>query len=174
MAEAKLSQREKELVAIGAAISAGCQKCADAHFKEALDQGAAPEEVKKAVADATCVINNAKEIMQRKAYALMNVPGKEVAECCSNGADRMGELVKMGAAVAANCTTNIRIHIEIAKSLGVSSGEIRVAIGMAKAIRRKAGEFADEAISDGLDFEVEEDKTITRGCGGSGGSTISA
>ncbi len=164
MAETKLNQKEKELVALGAAISAGCQKCADSHFKNAFGQGAAREEVKKAVDDAICVINSAKAIMQRRAQTLMKGAVKEVSDRPSKGPDRISELVKVGAAAAANCTTSIEKHIEIAKSLGVSPREMRIAIGVAKAVRTKAGEFADEAIASGLTSEVEEDRTITTGC----------
>ncbi len=167
MSKTQLTQKEKELIAVGAAISAGCQKCSDFHFKKVIEEGASSEEVNKAVTDATFVINSSKETMQRKAYSLMNIKREDVAECCSDRSDRMAELVKIGAAVATNCTTNTKKHIELAISLGVSSKEIEIAVGMAKAIRKKAGEFADQAVSEGLHTEVivEETATASSGCG---------
>jgi hypothetical protein len=51
--------------------------------------------------------------------------------------------------------------------LCVSFKEMKIAVGVAKAIREKAGEFPDEATSDGLDFKVQEDVTASSVCGDS-------
>ena len=73
-----LTQKEKELIAVGTAVSAGCQRCSDYHFKKVLEVGASLDEVKMAVIDATDCINHADEMMQRKAYELMEVSREDV------------------------------------------------------------------------------------------------
>lgn len=150
MSEQRLTQKEKELIAVGAAVSAGCQKCANYHFKQAFEESATREEVQQTVASATCVIDSSGEIMQRKAYSLMEIDREEVPESCSDEQDRMTILVKIAAAVAANNTNNIERYIGMAKSIGASHGEMTVAAKLGKAILKKAGEFANEAINEAL------------------------
>ncbi len=147
MSEGIISQKEKELIACGAAISAGCQKCANYHFKQAFKEGATKEDLQQAVAAATCVIKSSDEIMQRKAYSLMEIEREELPESCSDEQDRMTILVKVAAAVAANNTNNIERYINMAKTVGASHGEMKVAAKLGKAILKKAGEFADDVVS---------------------------
>ncbi len=45
----ELSDKMKELVAVGASITANCQPCLQHHVQKALGFGADPEEVKAAV-----------------------------------------------------------------------------------------------------------------------------
>jgi len=40
MSEKRLTPKEKELVAVGAAISAGCIRCAHYHFKKVFEKWA--------------------------------------------------------------------------------------------------------------------------------------
>lgn len=155
MPEKRLTPKEKELVAVGAAISAGCIRCAHYHFKKVFQEGATLAEVKNAAADATLVIKNTQETMLRTAYSLMKAERERVVLHEYESTDRMSSLVKIGAAVAGNCTTSIKKYIELAKSLEITSREIIVAVKLGKAILQKAGEFADEAISTELHTTTE-------------------
>ncbi len=149
----RLNQKEKELIAVAAAISAGCQKCANYHFKQAFEKGATKEEVEKAVRAATCVIGSSGEIMQRKAFELMEIEREDVPENCTDAEDRLTTLIKVAAAVASNNTNNIERYLALATSLGATHGEMTVAAKMAKAILNKAGEFADDVVREGLKGE---------------------
>lgn len=153
MPKSKLTDKEEEIVAVGAAVSAGCRRCCNYHFKTAFENGATPEEVTKAVLAATCVINGSAEVMQRKAYSLMKVKRAEVQESCTDSLDRMTLLVKIGAAVASNCTTTIKRYIEMAKSDGIDHDEIAAAIRLAQIILKRASEFADEAVSESISMK---------------------
>ena len=155
MTETRLIPKEKELIAVGAAISAGCIRCAHYHFKKVFQEGATLAEVKKAVSDATLVIKNTQETMQRTAFTLMEEEREWVVLHEYDSADRMSALVKLGAAVVGNCTTSIEKYLDLAKSLEVPSGEITMAVKLAKAILKKAGEFADKAISEQLNISPE-------------------
>lgn len=52
-----LSPREKELVAVGAAVAANCIPCLRAHFANAVAAGVTLEEIKAAVVLALAVKN---------------------------------------------------------------------------------------------------------------------
>ena len=144
-----LTQKDKELIAVGTSVSAGCQRCSDYHFKRVLEVGSSLDEVKMAVIDATDTISHADEMMQRKAYVLMEVSRPE-ADITDKAINRISALVKLGAAVASNCTPTIIREMEAAKAIGISQDEMMVTIKLAKMLLRKAGEFADEAIEEAL------------------------
>ncbi len=147
MTSETLIQKEKELIAVACAVSAGCQRCSNHHFKKVFEVGASLKEVQKAVADATTAIHHADEMMQRKAYALMGVSRQEVP-LTIDSADRLTALVKLGAAVASNCTPTILEHLASAQSSGATESEIKVTVKLAKMVLGKASEFADQAISE--------------------------
>lgn len=146
MSKPTLTDKDEELISVGASVSAGCLRCCNDHFKAVMEEGATVEEVANAVAAATCVITDAAEIMQRRAYSLMRVKRDDVPEHCTETLGRMTLLVKIAAAVASNCTTTIKKYIEMAESDGIDPDEITAAIRLAQKILKRAGEFADEAI----------------------------
>jgi len=145
---ARLTNKEKELIAVGTAVSAGCRRCSDYHFKKVFEEGASLQEVQKAVADATDAIRNAEEAMQQKAHALMNIERAQQGQHDVAGSDRMALLVKIGAAVASNCTTTIEEYIRAAKAAGIAPEEISVSVKLGQMILTRAGEFAGEAIAE--------------------------
>ncbi len=55
--------REKELVAVGASVAAGCKPCTTYHVKQVRETGASDEEIQQAIADAICVRNSAAKII---------------------------------------------------------------------------------------------------------------
>lgn len=144
-----LSQKDKELIAVACAVSAGCQRCCNFHFKKVLEVGASETEVQKAVEDAQVVIHHADELMLRHAYDLMKRTRAEARLTCE-ASDSISALVKLGAAVATNCTPTIEAHLLVAKDLGVSKDEINVTVKLAQMVLRKAAEFANEAINESL------------------------
>ncbi|MEH6578865.1 MAG: carboxymuconolactone decarboxylase family protein [Amphritea sp.] len=144
-----LTQKDKELIAVGTAVSAGCQRCCDYHFKRVFEVGASLDEVKMAVIDATDSISHADEMMQRKAYALLDISRPE-ADITNTAINRISALVKLGAAVASNCTPTIMQAIGAARAIDISQDEMMVTIKLAKMILRKAGQFADKAIEEAL------------------------
>lgn len=145
-----LHPKEKELIAVACAVSAGCQRCCNYHFNKAIEIGVGPDELKRTVEDATSTIHHADEMMQRKAYSLMQVARPEVAQTIGT-LERMSALVKLGTAVASNCTPTITQLMTAARSTEATEAEIKVTIKLAKMILRKASEFADQAISDALE-----------------------
>ena len=148
MTKEVLSQKEKELIAVGGSVAAGCVKCSHYHFRQAFKQGARQDEVLGAVIGATEVISDSVEILQRTAYELMDVERGEVTTGIEEATDSLTALIKLAAAVAVNNVANTRRYIEAANRLGASPAEIHLAIKLAKVIQNRAGEFVDEVIEE--------------------------
>jgi AhpD family alkylhydroperoxidase len=143
--EARLSQKEKELVAVGASVAAGCIPCTQYHMKEVRAAGATMEEITHAVDAALCVKGSTREIMEKVAYDALGFSKEEQSSCCAGPTDRMKELVSIAAAVAVNCPANFHKHVAAGRTVGVRNEEIQLAVGLAKMIRGKAAEKVDEA-----------------------------
>ncbi|MDZ7386181.1 MAG: carboxymuconolactone decarboxylase family protein [candidate division KSB1 bacterium] len=146
--EARLSQKEKELVAVGASVAAGCIPCTQYHLKEVRIAGATTEEITQAIDAALCVKSSTRGIMEKVAYDALGVPKEEQPSCCAGPTDRMKELVSIAAAVAVNCPTNFHKHVTTGRTVGVRDDEIQLVVGLAKMIRGKAMEKIDDAVKD--------------------------
>ena len=66
----KLDDRTKELIAIGASISANCQPCLEYHLSEALEYGADESEISDAIAVGSLVRRGAAAKMDKFAQSL--------------------------------------------------------------------------------------------------------
>lgn len=140
-----LTQKEKELVAVGASIAAGCQPCAMHHFKAVRAAGATEAEIRQAVDNARCVRNSASQIMA--GLARKHLGDRHAAEgpCCSEK-PLIGELVSAGAALAVNCATSLETHLKAARAAGASDRQIQTALGMARTVKKMAAKKAEAAV----------------------------
>jgi AhpD family alkylhydroperoxidase len=145
---ARLSAKEKELVAVGASVAAGCIPCTEYHLKEVRAAGATIEEITQALDAALCVKGSTRGIMEKVAYEALGVPKEEQPSCCIGPTDRMKELVSIAAAVAVNCPTNFHKHVSAGRTVGVRDEEIQLVAGLAKMIRAKAMEKIDDAVKE--------------------------
>ena len=132
-----LTQKEKELVAIGASIAAGCQPCTKHHFQAVREAGATEAEIRQAVDAALCVRNSATKIMTGLAERHLG-NGRMVVEPCCSSKSLIDELVSIGAALAVNCTTNLETHLQAAWAVGATDRQIQTALGVARAIKKIA------------------------------------
>jgi len=143
--DSRLSQKEKELVAVGASVAAGCIPCTQYHVKEVKAAGTTTEEISHAIDAALCVKGSTRGIMEKVAYDALGLSKEEQPSCCAGPTDRMKELVSIAAAVAVNCPANFHKHVAAGRTVGVRDGEIQLVVGLAKMIRGKAAEKVDEA-----------------------------
>lgn len=140
-----LTQKEKELVAVGASIAAGCQPCTAYHFRAARAAGAGEEEIRQAVGDALCVRNSAAMIMSGLAEKHLG-NGHAAEEPCCSEKPLIGELVSASAAFAVNCVTNLETHLASARRLGASERQIETALGVARAVKKVAAQKVEAAV----------------------------
>ena len=137
-----LTQKEKELVAIGASIAAGCQPCTTHHFEAVRQAGATECEIRQAVDAALGVRHSATEIMT--GLAEMHLGTRHAVEEPRNSSRLLiGELVSIGAALAVNCVTNLETHLQAARTVGATERQIQTALGVARAIKKVAEQKAE-------------------------------
>lgn len=58
-----MDEKTKELIAIGASITAHCQSCLEYHIKEATNKGGSPEEIHMAIAIGKSIDKGASKVM---------------------------------------------------------------------------------------------------------------
>lgn len=90
---AELSKKERELVALGAAIASNCVPCAESHIDEGRRVGLTDSQIVEAVrlADKVCQVPARK--VRKVALALLNETPE--ATCAASG-DSQDELVAAG------------------------------------------------------------------------------
>ena len=64
-----ITPKEKELVAIGISVAAGCKPCTDHHVAVVRKARATDEEIRQAANDALAIRRRAADIMQSHALA---------------------------------------------------------------------------------------------------------
>lgn len=88
-----LDERTKELIAVGASITANCQPCLEYHVTEALKRGASEEEIREAVGVGQRVRKGAASKMDEFASGLKHTapaaPGRS-KDACGCGSESPG------------------------------------------------------------------------------------
>lgn len=159
-----LTQKEKELVAVGASIAAGCQSCTAHHFNAVRAAGATEAEIRQAVDNALCVRDSATRVMTGLAEKYLGT-GQVTEEPCCSEKPLIGELVSIGAALGVNCTTNLKTHLQAARAAGATEQQIQTALGVARAVKKVAGEKVETAAKVVRPTEMEAETVINNGCG---------
>ncbi len=154
---AALSNKEKSLVALAAAMGGGCRVCAENLYGIAVSVGATPDEIEHAFLDGLTVRQSATEVMRDKAGALLGRPLGPNAPGSGGGAARVAELSRLAAAAAANSSPDALREIASARTVGMTEGQIGLAIGIARAVRTKAQGYSDA--------EIGEIRTVEVACG---------
>lgn len=133
-----ITPKEKELAAVGISLAAGCMPCTDVHVRKARESGASDEEIKQAMNDALSVRRGAADIME--AYGFAHLGGRKPADDSTHAetADRVKELVCIGAAFGVNCVTCLKTHLEAAERAGISHDEITMIVKLSEFIKGKA------------------------------------
>ncbi len=159
-----LTQKEKELVAVGASIAAGCPPCTAYHFQAARAAGAGEEEIRQAVDDALCVRNNAAKIMAELAEKhLGGAPASDVP-CCSEK-PLIGELVSASAAFAVNCVTNLETHLASARRLGATEHQLQTTLAVARMVKKVAGQKVEAAVETATAAPAKASDGCAEDCG---------
>jgi AhpD family alkylhydroperoxidase len=141
-----LALREKELVAVGASVAAGCKPCTHYHLQEVRKTGASDAEIRQAIAQAARIRRDAAEIMEGHALERLGASG-EIGGCSSaEQTTRIKELVSAGAAFAVNCTSSLEKHLQAGRQVGIAEEEIREVAGLAAFIQRMAASHAEKLV----------------------------
>jgi AhpD family alkylhydroperoxidase len=158
-----LSEKDQEMIAVGASVAAGCLPCTKFHLRIASDAGAKDGEILQAVRDAALVRRVATEIMAR-AGGLSPVGSDRPAPEDQGPRTPIRELVSIAAAYAVNCSTSLGTHMTAARALGATDQQILTAVKIACAIRDVAVQKARAAA--GAFFGVSEEEAGACDCAG--------
>ncbi len=139
-----LNDQQKILVALAAAMGAGCRTCAEKLSAMAAAARISSDQMERAFADGLRGRQAATETIRAKAASLL---GREPrVEAGGDGASHVAELCRLAAAAAANSAPDALHYGEAARSAGAPEAAIGVAIGIARSIRSKAQGFSDEEL----------------------------
>lgn len=138
--------KEKELTAVAISVAAGCKPCTNYHFRAVQEAGASDEEIKQAIVDALNIRERATELMKAHALAHLGTQGQTADAYTSSETNRVRELGFVGAAFAVNCTTNLKKHLVIAETVGISAEEIDEVIRLALFIKNKAASHVERLV----------------------------
>ena len=133
-----LTDAEREFVALGAAIGAGCQPCTQYHVRAALKAGLGREEILRA-------LDQAQAVRQEGGLAVANVGrtmlglGEEVpgGGCLC---DAPQALVYIGSAAGCNAGGLLTRYLESASALGFSAEGLSEAVQIAQAVKEKGAQ----------------------------------
>jgi AhpD family alkylhydroperoxidase len=157
-----LSEKEGEIIAVGASVASGCLPCTKFHLRVAAAVGAEAGEILQAVRDAMRVRGEAAAIMARAGGLSPDeiVPPRQAPQ---EGPALIRELVMTGAAYAINCATSLGAHMAAARALGASDRQLFTAVRIACDIREVAVQRAKAAV--GAVLGVSEAEALACGCG---------
>jgi AhpD family alkylhydroperoxidase len=128
--------KEKELVAVGISVAAGCRPCTSHHLKAVRRTGAGEEEIRDAIASAVSIRRKAGDsigryALGRRADGLEGDPGEGEFV-------RIAALLAVGAAYVVNCTEALDEHLIAAREGGIGEAELRELLELAVAIKGAA------------------------------------
>jgi AhpD family alkylhydroperoxidase len=148
---ASLTEKEKELVAIGTAIGAGCQICTQFHVGTAVKNGLSQDEVRWAIDEAQAVRGQggvAVANIGRRALGVEERP----PERDEQPSGRSQALVDIGAAAGCNAGALLAPYLASAQRLGVATEELRSALEISEVVKEHAAKFlrhdADKALQE--------------------------
>ena len=139
------TDKEKELVAVGISVAAGCRPCTKFHFKHARKMAISDDEIRQTITDAINLRKQAAENME--SFAITNLESRSKVDSRSvQGDGRIGIMVQIGAAYAVNSTADLEIQLQAAESIGINADEIQSIAKLAGFIRGKAISHVEKLI----------------------------
>jgi AhpD family alkylhydroperoxidase len=164
--EMPLTTKEKELVAVGISLAAGCKPCTNYHVREARKAGTSDDEIGHALARAIGIRESAAKIMEAHGRARLGVAGEPAAREDATETARIWELVSIGAAFAVNCTANLESHLRKGRELGISDDEIDAVVEIGAFIKAMASSHVERIGGiGGTAKEGEPGRSAAGGCG---------
>lgn len=141
-----ITPKEKELVAVGISVAAGCKPCTTHHVEVAQKARASDDEIGQAVAHAVAVRRRATEIME--GYAAMELGEAEPETDTVGSAEmtRMTVLVRIGAAIAVNCVSTLEAHLGAANRAGIAREDVVETAKLATFISKRAASHVERLV----------------------------
>ena len=146
--EDHLTNTEKNLVAMGAAMGAGCRISADKLHGIALSLRIPEGDIAEAFRWGLDAKGEAVGTMQRKVATLIGDNPEKQAPILAGNAGAIASLARIAAFVAANSAPDALAEISQARAQGITAGQIQLCISLAKMVRRNAQAFSDQELAE--------------------------
>jgi len=159
---AVLSAKEREVVAVGAAIGAGCRPCTQYHVRAGIKAGLTKEDIQLAVEEAEVVRIHAATAIADFARGLLGSSQERAAPLCSP-AEPFQALAQVGAATGSNAGQTLDWLLPYARGLGLTEEALSEAVEMAGVVKRMAGEFFGKDAERALGGEAEAESPAEAG-----------
>ncbi len=132
-----LSEKEKVLVGVGAAITAGCQPCTSKLIRAARAAGACERSIRLAIETGLAVRASATEAMALWAESEQG-QAPVIDATFRLEKERMSALTSAGATYAANSTATLDGQLENAQAHDWTNGQIAEVLAVASAVAKAA------------------------------------
>lgn len=157
--EDHLTNQEKTLIAMGAAMGAGCRTCADKLYEVAVSLRISEEEMLGAFRAGLDAKAQAVSTMKAKVSDLIGGDQGDGASLSKNSPKALESLVRIASLIAANSAPDALLEIEKAQRQGATPDQLRACISLAKMVRKNAETFSDQEVFDrmgGFKLDGEE------------------
>lgn len=156
-----MTDRERTLIAMGAAMGAGCRKCAEGLQRIGASIGIPTGEAWKAFEIGLNAKAEAVNTMRAAVSALLHNEADSGAKCgCARSgetepgrrkpdnaragsAGKMACLIRLASYMAANSAPDARAEMDEAVARGANSRDINLCLSIARMVRQKAAGFSD-------------------------------
>lgn len=143
-----LNDAQKLLVAMGAAMGGGCRICAENLHKLAGEQGSSRADILKACQLGLEAKAEAINTMKAKVSEILKDTQPSEAKNHSKDMKKIITLIRTAAFTAANSSPDAFKEIRKAFAQGISKGDIRTCISIARMVREKAATFSDKEVAE--------------------------
>lgn len=157
----QLSNQEKTLIGMGAAMGAGCRTCADKFYNAANSLNIPKEEMLKAFLLGLDAKADAVKTMKSKVSALLSDIDAGNAK---DFTPQLASMIRMASYTAANSAPDCLAEIKQAMPQGMTNEQIQLCMATAQMVRTHAMGFSDKEISDKFSCS-ETDAQGACGCG---------
>ena len=163
-ANTNLSPAQKELVAVGASVGAGCHPCLSHHLKAGVEAGLNSGHLLAAVSSAEAVASEATILVADLAREKLGSTPTPTLTPLEDA------LAALGAALGANDAAAIDLQLRAAVDLGASRSQLEQAIETARNVQENAGRIHFRKAEKLLDSipaasTADTDTESDRGCG---------
>jgi alkylhydroperoxidase/carboxymuconolactone decarboxylase family protein YurZ len=139
-----LSTKEKALVGIGAAVTAGCQPCTRGLIRAARAAGACERGIRLAIETGLIARTSATEAMAHWAETEQG-QAPVIDGTFRSEKEKMTTLIAAGAAYAANSTATLDSQIENAQAHDWTNVQVAEALAVGRAVAQTAAQKVDAA-----------------------------
>jgi AhpD family alkylhydroperoxidase len=139
-----LTNKETELVYLGASIAAGCKPCTSYHFRKVKETGASDEEISNAIADSISIKDNAKMEMEKHAMNLIGLTKQNLTSKDNLNPNRIKVLVSIGSAFAVNSAFTLQYYVDLRKTVCITTADLNKIFKAVKLIKMKAALYVDK------------------------------